>query len=143
MCSSDLPGLLETATEEFLRLYTPVRTFARSVTRDTELGGCTLRKGDRVLLSELSASHDEHEFADADRFVPDRFPNKHLAFGMGIHRCPGSHLARVEFKRIVSEVFRRMPDYRLVEEEIRAYPNWATIGGWLTVPAVFTPGKRS
>ena len=92
------PDLLDSAIEEFLRVYPPARTHARTAVRDTELGGCPVAKGDRVLLSEVSANHDESAFPDADRFVIDRFPNRHVAFGLGIHRCPGSHLARAQFK---------------------------------------------
>jgi cytochrome P450 len=133
----DEPDLLATATEEFLRVYPPSRTHARTVTRDVELGGCRLRAGDRVLLGEASACHDAREFADADRFVADRAPNRHLAFGVGIHRCVGAHLARVEFAEIVTAVLERMPDYRL--GEVVEYPNWAAIGGWAAIPVTCTP----
>lgn len=125
-------SLLTTATEEFLRMYPPSRTHARTVTRDVEFAGCPMRAGDRVLLSEASACHDEAAFPDADRFVPDRMPNRHVAFGVGIHRCPGSHLARLEFTEIITGVLDRLPDYVL--GEVREYPNWAAIGGWAEIP---------
>ncbi|HVM66663.1 MAG TPA: cytochrome P450, partial [Acidimicrobiales bacterium] len=96
------PSLLDTATEEFLRYYPPARTHARTVARDTEFAGCPMRAGDRVLLSEISANRDERAFPDAGRFVIDRFPNRHVSFGVGIHRCPGSHLARLEFKTMIT-----------------------------------------
>jgi cytochrome P450 len=138
----DDPRLLDRATEEFLRMYPPSRNHARTVTRDAEFGGCLMRKGDRVLLSEASACHDERAFPDADRFVIDRFPNRHLAFGVGVHRCPGSHLARAEIKEMLTQVLERMPDYRVIEEDLVSYPSWGAIGGWARVPAVFTPGSR-
>ncbi len=136
------PELLDSAAEEFLRMYPPARTHARTVAKDTELAGCQMSKGDKILLSEVSAGLDETAFPDAEEFVIDRFPNRHLAFGLGIHRCPGSHLARAQFKEIVRQVLRRMPDFTVRGEDVVEYPNWASIGGWSRIPAVFTPGAR-
>jgi cytochrome P450 len=137
------PDLLETATEEFLRVYPPARTHARTVTTDTEFAGCPMRAGDRVLLSEVSANHDERAFPDADAFEIERFPNRHLSFGVGMHRCPGSHLARLEFKVSIREVLKRLPDFVLDEAGVTEYPNWSMIGGWGSIPVTFTPGARS
>jgi cytochrome P450 len=131
-------SLIPMATEEFLRTYPPARTHARTVARETEFGGCTLRAGDRVLLSEVSACHDEAAFPDAQSFVADRSPNRHPAFGLGIHRCPGSHLARLEFAEILDVVLDRLPDYEL--QDVAEYPNWAAIGGWATITVAFPPG---
>jgi len=136
------PELFDTATEEFLRFYPPARTHARTVAVDTEFAGCPMKKGDRVLLSEVSAGRDERAFPDAERFVIDRFPNRHLAFGAGIHRCPGSHLARITFTETMQEVLERIPDYVILPDEVVEYPNWSMIGGWAKMPAVFTPGPR-
>jgi cytochrome P450 len=61
---------------------------------------------------------------------------------LGIHRCPGSHLARAQFKEIMRQVLRRMPDYVVDVEQIAEYPNWSSIGGWARIPATFTPGSR-
>ena len=102
-----------------------------------------MRKGDRVVLSEISAGHDEEAFPDAARFVIDRLPNRHLSFGMGIHRCPGSHLARIEFTEVLDAIFTRMPDFQIELDDVIEYPNWSIIGGWGRMPAVFTPGPRS
>lgn len=137
------PELWDPATEEFLRVYPPARTHARTVARDTEFAGCPMKAGDRVLLSEISSGRDADAFPDADRFVIDRFPNRHLAFGAGIHRCPGSHLARITFSEILHEVLERIPDYRIVDAEVVEYPNWSMIGGWAQLPAEFTPGLSS
>lgn len=136
------PALLDSATEEFLRMYPPARTHARTATDDFEFAGCPIQKGDRVLLSEVSAGRDDRAFPDADTFVIDRFPNRHLAFGAGIHRCPGSHLARITFTETIREVLERIPDYRVIDDEVTEYPNWSMIGGWAKMPAVFTPGPR-
>jgi cytochrome P450 len=128
------PALLPTVVEELLRVYPPSRTHARTVTRDVELGGCHLRAGDRVLLGEASACHDGLAFPDADRFVPDRAPNRHVAFGAGIHRCVGAHLARLEVAEILTAVLDRIPGYEL--GDVVEYPNWAAIGGWASIPVM-------
>jgi cytochrome P450 len=138
----DEPTLIDHATEEFLRCYPPARTIARTVTKDVEFAGCSLYRGDRVLLSEASACYDERAFPDAERFLINRFPNRHLAFGMGIHRCPGSHLARLEFKEMLTQVLQRIPDYQVIEEDLVTYPSWGIVGGWSRATAVFTPGPR-
>jgi cytochrome P450 len=138
----DEPELIDSAIEGFLRLYPPARTHGRTVVEDTELAGFKLRKNDRVILSEVSACHDEVAFPDANKFVIDRFPNRHLAFGLGPHRCAGSHIGRAMFKEMLTQVLERMPDYRLIEEELEEYPNCTALGGWSKVPITFTPGKR-
>jgi cytochrome P450 len=138
----DNPELLDSATEEFLRFYPPARTHARTVARDVEIGGVCMFRGDRVLLSEASACRDPEAFDNPEEFLVDRFPNRHIAFGVGMHRCPGSHLARAEFKEIIREVLARMPDYEVDLEGVEEYPNWAVIGGWARIPATFTPGER-
>jgi cytochrome P450 len=136
------PDLLATATEEFLRYYPPARTHARTVTEDLEFAGCPMRQGDRVLLSEFSSGRDRDAFPDADDFVIDRNPNRHLSFGVGIHRCVGSHLARIEFAEVITAVLTRLPDFEIDVDAVVEYPNWASIGGWAKLPATFTPGRR-
>jgi cytochrome P450 len=138
----DRPDLLVTATEEFLRVYPPARTHARTVAEDVEFAGCAMRKGDRVLLGEVSAGRDESAFPDAERFVLDRNPNRHLSFGVGLHRCVGSHLARIEFVEVLGQVLQRLPDYQIDADGVVEYPNWASVGGWAKLPATFTPGPR-
>lgn len=138
----DEPELIDSAVEEFLRMYPPARTHGRTVVEDIELGGQHLRKDDRVILSEVSACHDETAFEDADQFKIDRFPNRHIAFGVGSHRCPGSHLARAMFKEMLTQVLERIPDYKIIDDELKEYPNWTALGGWSTMPITFTPGNR-
>ncbi|MHB1855236.1 MAG: cytochrome P450, partial [Acidimicrobiales bacterium] len=96
------PGLLPVAVEEFLRFYAPV-TMARIVKEEVEVGGCTFKERDWVLLSFPSANRDPEAFEDADRFVIDRVRNRHSAFGLGIHRCLGSNLARMEMTVAIDE----------------------------------------
>lgn len=109
------PDLLDTAVEEFLRYVTPVYGFGRTVTCDVEVAGTEIPKGDRVWLSWLSANHDESEFERPGELVLDRKPNRHLAFGAGVHRCPGAPLARLQLRVMLEEVLRLLPDYRLID----------------------------
>ncbi len=136
------PELLVTATEEFLRFYPPARSHARTVTEDFEFAGCPMRAGDRVLLGEISAGRDGHAFPDPDEFVIDRNPNRHVSFGVGLHRCVGSHLARIEFAEVITAVLARLPDFEIDQTAVVEYPNWSVIGGWSNLPATFTPGPR-
>ena len=121
-------------------MYPPARTHARTVTSDVELGGCLLRAGDRVVLSEISANYDEAAFPDPETFEADRFPNRHVTFGMGIHRCPGSHLARIMLAEMLAVVLEKMPDYELDEAGLLEYPSWTMVGGWAHIPVTFAPG---
>jgi cytochrome P450 len=136
------PGLLPSATEEFLRYFSPVQAFARTVASDTELGSQALRRGDRVLLSFASANRDDREFPDADEFQPERQPNRHVAFGLGKHRCIGSTLARAEFMTMLETTLRRMPDYRIVHGDAERYPSVGIVNGYVSMPARFTPSPR-
>jgi len=108
------PELLSTAIEEFLRAYAPV-TMARIVSEDVELRGCQMRRGDRVLLSFPAANRDPDAFPDADAVVIDRVDNRHVAFGVGIHRCAGSNLARMELRVALEEWLARIPEFHLEE----------------------------
>lgn len=105
------PELVATAVEEFLRCLSSVQGMARTVTRDVDLNGHALRKGDRVLLVFGAGNRDEAKFPDGDRIVIDRQPNPHVAFGAGIHRCMGSNLARRELRVALEEFLIRYPDF--------------------------------
>jgi len=103
------PSLLDDAVEELLRLVTPVHSFTRTVTRDTELRGKRLKRDQKILLVYPSANRDADEFEDPDTFRIDRNP-AHLAFGIGNHFCLGANLARMEMRVALEQVLRRMPD---------------------------------
>ena len=106
------PEAIAQAVEELLRWETPVMAVARIATRASEIAGCPVHVGDQVIALIGAANVDENEFADVDvRF--DRDVNRHLAFGGGIHRCLGSHLARLELRVALREWHRRIPEYRL------------------------------
>jgi cytochrome P450 len=138
----DEPDLMESATEEFLRRYPPTRTLYRTCVQDTDVDGFTIKAGEQVLASILAANLADDKFEDPVAFVPDRAPNRHLSFGMGVHKCLGMHLARAEFIHIMKAVLDRMPDFALVEDEISDYVTQATMMGWRTVPATFTPATK-
>jgi len=104
--------LWNTATEEVLRYYAPV-TMARKVIGETEIGGCPVHPGDQMLLTFPAANHDPAAFERADEFDMDRLNNRHVAFGLGIHRCVGSNLARLELVVALQEWLRAFPDYSL------------------------------
>ncbi len=102
------PELMPAAIEEYLRLYTPYRGFARTPTRDIEVHGVAIKKDEPIALVYASANRDESVFPDADRFILDR-PNigEHLAFGRGPHHCPGAGLARLELRVAFEELLAR------------------------------------
>ncbi|MEY8015671.1 cytochrome P450 [Mycobacterium servetii] len=135
----DHPELHRSATDEFLRYFSVNQTLSRTVTRDVEIGGQHLRKNDRVVLSWLSANHDAKEFDRPDEIVLDRAPNRHVAFGLGPHRCIGSHLARVVSQVMVAAVLERIPDYRVELEGVRQYLGNPSMTGLATLPVTFAP----
>lgn len=106
------PGLIPTAVEEFLRAYSPV-TMAREVMKETTVAGCPVKPGNMVLLSFPAANRDPAMFPDADKVIIDRKENRHAAFGLGIHRCVGSNLARMEMTVAIQEWLKRIPDFQL------------------------------
>ena len=134
------PELYVTAADEFLRYTSVNQTLSRTVTHDVEVEGHTLRRNDRVLISWLAANHDEKEFERPGDIVLGRSPNKHLAFGLGPHRCIGSHLARSMFEVIVRGVLDRMPDYEIDVDNIDQYLGNPAMTGISKMPATFTPG---
>jgi cytochrome P450 len=129
------PELMDSAVEEFLRVYAPV-TMARMVTLDTEFHGCPMHEGDKVLMNFPAANRDPEAFERADEVVLDRAHNRHVAFGSGIHRCAGSNLARMELKVALEEWLRRIPEFHLAEG---ARVTWAggQVRGPRSLPVVF------
>ncbi|HYM14904.1 MAG TPA: cytochrome P450 [Dehalococcoidia bacterium] len=106
------PALIDNAVEELLRAYSPV-TMARYVAEDTEYAGCPIPEGSKVLMNFPAANRDPSVFEHPDQVILDREKNPHIAFGVGIHRCAGSNLARMEMKVSIQEWLKRIPDYRL------------------------------
>ena len=107
----EAPQCMPDAVEEFLRLYSPYRGFARTPLHDTEIGGCVIPRGEAVALTYASANRDEDVFDEPDRFILGR-PNihEHLAFGRGPHFCAGAHLARLELRVALEALVREVDD---------------------------------
>ena len=127
-------SLIPAAVEEYLRLLTPYRGFARTPTRDVELGGRLIRKDEPVALVYASANRDESVFPEPERFVLNR-PNisKHLAFGAGPHRCAGAPLATLMLRVTLDELLARTSSIELAGEvTMTGWPEWGT----LSVPAI-------
>jgi cytochrome P450 len=108
------PALMATAIEEFLRVFAPV-SVARLVIRDQEVGGCRFAAGEMVLLPYPAANRDPEKFLRASEVVLDRQENRHATFGLGIHRCIGSNLARMELKVAIETWLQRIPEFELDE----------------------------
>jgi cytochrome P450 len=134
------PELYRSAADEYLRYYSVNQTLSRTVTRDVVLCGQPLRRNDRVLISWLAANHDGDEFERPDEVILDRAPNRQIGFGLGPHRCIGSHLARHMFEVMVRGVLERIPDYELTETEIDQYLGSPAMTGLAKLPIVFAPG---
>ncbi len=111
------PSLIPGAVEEALRFDPPIQTIGRTVSEDVCLHDVTLRAGDKVVLCWGSANRDEQTFDRPDEMIIDRPRNNHLAFGNGIHKCLGAPLARMEMTVVLQEVLRRIPDYRIENED--------------------------
>jgi cytochrome P450 len=130
------------AFDEFLRYYSPIQGLARTVTRDCTWAGQDLRRYDRVWLSWASANHDESAFHDPETVQLERYPNRHVAFGVGIHRCIGANLAKVSWQVMVTSILTRMPDFKVDRAACRRFPTIGVVNGWIGTPATFTPGPR-
>jgi cytochrome P450 len=109
----DDPSIIPAAVEELLRWESPVPGVPRFCTEDTEVAGCPMKSGDMVGVSVGAANVDTEEFPDAFDVRFDREVNRHLAFGGGMHRCLGSHLARRELRVVLREWHKRIPEYEL------------------------------
>jgi cytochrome P450 len=119
------PALLEPATEEVLRWTCPTHFMRRTARADTQLGGATIKAGDKVVLWYVSGNRDETEFADPDTFDIARSPNRHLSFGRGgPHLCLGAHLARLEIRIVLAALARRVGAFELAGEPRRIRSNF-------------------
>lgn len=135
------PDLMRQATEEFLRHGSPTQGLARTVSRDTDWRGVRLAEGDRVLLLWAAANRDPAVFDDPAALDLERTPNRHLAFGVGQHRCLGSNHARVMFRVMIEQILRRLPDFALAGEPVR-FGDASAVYALKELPVRFTPGPR-
>jgi cytochrome P450 len=135
-------SLIPKVFDETLRLEPPVISLFRVCTRDVDLHGQHLKKGDAVLVHFGAANHDPDEFEDPDALRFGRTPNRHLAFGGGPHRCIGSNVARLNLRVVFEEILGRLHDIRITDRETPRYapPNFSRGPEYL--PISFTPGPR-
>lgn len=136
------PSLMPHAVEEFLRFEAPVQGLGRTVTADVELAGQQLKAGDKVWLLWAAANRDPAAFDAPDDIRFDRANNRHMSFGVGIHRCLGMHLGRLELRVALEEVLKRLPDYRVVSPP-ELHDDCSIVYGLTALHVEFTPGKVS
>jgi cytochrome P450 len=134
------PGLLGAAVDEVLRYCSPALTSARNVVAPCSYAGRDFVPGERLLLSWASANFDESTFAEPDTVDLGRTPNRHVAFGVGPHRCIGAILAKTAAECFLEELLRVSPDYEVLEDRIRpAYGDIARFNGWDSLPIRLCP----
>ncbi len=140
--SRERDTLLDSATEEFLRFFTPAPGDGRTISADCEIAGTSFREGERLWLSWAMANRDATVFPEPNAIDLGRTGNRHTTFGLGIHRCIGSNVARMTFKRMLVAVLDRMPGYVCDPAGAVHYPTIGVIQGMQHLPATFTPGPR-
>jgi cytochrome P450 len=140
--SRERDALLDPATEEFLRFFTPAPGDGRTISADCEIAGTRFKEGERLWLSWAMANRDPAVFPEPNQVDLARTGNRHHSFGLGIHRCIGSNVARMVFKRMLIAVLDRMPDYRCDAGAAVHYETIGVIQGMRHLPATFTPGAR-
>jgi cytochrome P450 len=138
--SNNRETLLDPATEEFLRYFTPAAGDGRTFSDDVEVNGNQFKEGERLWISWAMANRDPSVFAEPDEVVLDRKGNRHFSFGIGVHRCVGSNVARTVFKTMLTAVLDRMPDYHCDPDGAVHYETIGVIQGMRNLPATFTPG---
>ncbi|MGD0238923.1 MAG: cytochrome P450 [Streptosporangiaceae bacterium] len=140
--SAERATLLDSATEEFLRYFTPAPGDGRTISADCEIAGQQFKEGERIWLSWAMSNRDPAVFANPDEIDLARTGNRHHSFGLGIHRCIGSNVARMVFKQMVTAVLDRLPDYQCDPAGAEHYATIGIIQGMRHLPAAFTPGPR-
>ncbi|MCW2628384.1 cytochrome P450 [Mycobacterium sp.] len=143
LLSRERDTLLNPATEEFLRYFTPAPGDGRTFSEDVEVEGQKFNEGERLWISWAMANRDPSLFDEPNEIVLDRKGNRHFSFGIGVHRCVGSNVARTVFKSMLTAVLDRMPDYVCDPEGTEHYETIGVIQGMKHLPATFTPSKPS
>jgi cytochrome P450 len=130
------PNLVPSLVHETVRFQTPVIHMRRTATRDTELGGHAIRKGDKVVMWYVSGNRDESAIPEPDRFLIDRArPRAHMSYGAGIHRCVGERLADLQLRVLWEEILRRGMQIDVVGRPVRVYSNF--LRGFRSMPVRF------
>jgi cytochrome P450 len=136
------PSLIKKGTDELLRLFTPTLGLARTVSRDAEFHGQPLCQGDRAILMWAAANRDPAVFSDPDTLDLGRAnAKKQMAFGVGMHRCLGSHYAKMMFQVMVTQILERLPDFQL-NGEFERFEDAGEVHAVKKLPIRFTPGAR-
>jgi cytochrome P450 len=141
LLSRERDTLLDPATEEFLRYFTPAPGDGRTFSDDVEVEGTKFKEGERLWISWAMANRDPSVFDEPNELILDRKGNRHFSFGIGVHRCVGSNVARTVFKSMLTAVLDRMPDYVCDPEGTEHYETIGVIQGMKHLPATFTPSK--
>ena len=139
----DRPELVRAAIEEFLRVDSPVQALGRTLSTDCEMAGLELKAGDRALLCWAAANRDPAEFPNPETVDFERAVNRHLTFGVGLHRCLGSNYGRTMFRIMLEAVLARIPDYQLTSDpDEHHFEDIAAVWGHTHLFARFTPGPK-
>ena len=128
--------------EEFLRIAGPGGGLYRRVTADTEFHGEQLSEGDKVLMMFWAASRDPDAFPDPEKVDINRTNNRHMAFGLGPHRCLGSHHARAMFTTLMRGIFTRLPDFQVQWDGVQRFDDCGSVYALRHLPVTFSPGER-
>jgi cytochrome P450 len=128
--------------EEFLRVAGPGGGLYRRVTKDVDFHGEHLSEGDRVLMMYWAANRDPKMFPDPEKIDIFRQNNRHMAFGLGAHRCLGSHHARLMFTTLMTGIFTRLPDFQVQWDGVQRFEDCGSVYAVRHLPVTFTPGKR-
>jgi cytochrome P450 len=132
---------IPSSVDEFLRLDPPIPGIPRIAQRDTEICGTEIKSGERVYFNFHAANLDEAEFENPNVVDIDRSPNRHLSFGLGVHRCVGSNVARLNLRIALEELLASLGEFRLTPgEQVTRVPGptW----GPASLNLTFTPGER-
>ena len=129
------PSLIPSMVSETIRWQTPLAHMARTATQDFEIGGKTIRAGDRVAMWYVSGNRDDSVIANPDSYIIDRErPRNHLSFGFGVHRCVGNRLAELQLTIIWEEILRRFPEIHVQTEPLRTHSVF--VKGYETLPVI-------
>jgi cytochrome P450 len=134
--------LVQIAIEESLRHDPPVQLMFRTATHDTEVAGCPIAEGERLIVSMGSANRDQHVFPHADEFDLDRgLVTNHLGFGLGAHLCVGAPLARLQTRHVMNALFDAVAEPRLADDFVYEKVNFFVFRGPKHLPVTFTPAR--
>ncbi|MEC8428106.1 MAG: cytochrome P450, partial [Pseudomonadota bacterium] len=132
------PGLIPNMVSEIIRWQTPLAHMRRLATQDVELGGKTIKKGDKVVMWYVSGNRDETKIENADQFLIDRKgARQHLSFGFGVHRCMGNRLGEMQLRILWEEIMKRFDKVEVVGEPVRVKSNF--VKGFSSLPVRLIP----